>query len=59
MAKEKVAVTMAKDKVCKSCVRFKGEGKEADTVGSSFYLQNAAYKALGDPDKIVLSVSAK
>ena len=52
-----VEVTMKSDKVCKSCVRFRGEGKGADEVGSSFYLQNDAYEKLGQPKKIVMTIS--
>lgn len=60
MAKDKTAVTvkMVQDKTCKSCIRFKGEGKEAENVGSSFYLQNAAFEKLGKPDSIILTVEA-
>jgi len=59
MAKEKAqSVEMTKDKVCKSCVRYRGEGKDAEAVGNSFYLQNAAFKALGEPEDIKITVSS-
>jgi hypothetical protein len=57
MAKAQV-VTMKQDKVCKSCVRFSGEGEAADQVAASLYLQNDAFKALGEPKKITVTVDA-
>jgi hypothetical protein len=51
-------VTMTQDKVCKTCLRFKGEGAGSTAVGASFYLQMQAYEALGKPKKIVLSVES-
>ncbi len=60
MAKDKVkkTVTMAIDKVCKSCVRCRAEGPESDTVSSSIYIQNAAWEALGRPKKFRITVEA-
>jgi len=58
MPKEKATVVMKSDKKCKSCVRFRGEGEESDTVGSSFYLQNDAFEKLEKPSKIRLTVEA-
>lgn len=53
---KKVTVKMKKDKTCKSCQRYKGEGKPAEEVGSSFYLQNPAYEKLGKPSEIKLTI---
>lgn len=65
MSKEKkesegtAQVKMFLDKVCKSCVRFKADqGDPAyDNVGTAFYLQNAAFEALGKPKEIMVTVS--
>ena len=62
MAKEKEkvkkTVTMAIDKVCKSCVRCRAEGAEGETVSSSIYIQNATYEALGKLKKFKITVEA-
>jgi len=58
MAEKGKSVTMKQDKVCKSCVRFSGEGEAAESVAASLYLQNDAYKALGEPKKINVTVEA-
>ncbi len=55
---KKVTVTMKKNKTCKSCVRFGAEGKDAENVGSSFYLQNDAFEKLGKPGSIKLTIEA-
>ncbi|MBW8002602.1 MAG: hypothetical protein FVQ80_11375 [Planctomycetes bacterium] len=55
---KKLTVTMKKNKTCKSCVRFGTEGKDAEDVGSSFYLQNTAFEKLGKPGEIKLTVEA-
>lgn len=51
-------VTLTKNKTCKNCIRYGGEGKDATSVASSLYLQNPAYEALGKPDKIVVTISS-
>lgn len=53
-----VTVVMKQDKTCKSCVRFRADGKPAEDVGSSFYLQNDAFEKLEKPDKITMTISA-
>ena len=58
MSEKTVSVAMKQNKTCKSCVRFGAEGKGADEVGSSFYLQNAAHEKLGKPKTIKLTVEA-
>jgi hypothetical protein len=51
---EAVAVAMATGKVCKNSVKF-----VADDVNlSNIYLGNEAVKALGDPESIVVTISA-
>lgn len=57
-SKKAVSVVMKKDKTCKKCVRYAGEGDGADQVGSSFYLQNPSFDDLGKPDKIKVSIEA-
>ncbi len=53
---KKATVKMKKDKTCKACVRYKGEGKDAENVGSSFYLQNPAFELLGKPNEIKVTI---
>jgi len=60
MVGEKQAVvktTLVQDKVCKSCVRFRGTSD--DEVTTSLYLQNDAFTKLGEPKQIIVQVSAK
>ena len=57
MAKKEVAVEMTQVKKCKSCVRFGNDQEDGASVATSIYLQNDAFKALGEPTKIKVSVS--
>ncbi|KKL90426.1 hypothetical protein LCGC14_1904770 [marine sediment metagenome] len=56
MAKKTQTATLKKNKVCKSCVRFRNE--KDDKTTTSIYIQNAEYEELGKPDTIKLSVEA-
>ena len=54
----KATVVLKKDKTCKNCVRFAGTGEDAKNVAASLYLQNAAYKELGNPGSVKITVEA-
>jgi hypothetical protein len=57
MAEKKVSTTLEQDKVCKSCIRFRGSSD--DKVTTSLYLQKESYDKLGSPKKIQVSVTTK
>ena len=58
MAKGKTVTTaLTQDKTCKSCVRYRSTDAD-EKVTTSLYLGNESYKALGNPKKIEVAVSA-
>jgi hypothetical protein len=50
-----VIVAMTQDKVCKNSVRFKSDD---DAALSNIYLGNDAVKALGEPESVMVTISA-
>jgi hypothetical protein len=52
---EEVVIAMTQDKICKNSVRFKSDGDEALT---NVYLGNDAVKQLGEPESIVVTITA-
>ncbi len=57
MSKTKTQSTvLPKFKTHKSCVRFQAPDAAKEDVTASCYLQNKAYKALGEPDSIEITI---
>jgi hypothetical protein len=58
MATEKVEVQMRMDRENKTCIRFAAQGKAADEVCRSIFVQNPALERLGDPELITVTIEA-
>ena len=55
---EKVQLQMRADKRCRGCMRFSAEGKGSSEVCWRIYVQNKAFKEIGRPNVIMVTIEA-